>query len=85
VPSRFSETLYKAAPAPKKLLLVEGAGHNNAMIVGEQAYRQALAELFGLPEIAVAGRTAPLRTAHHELTGSPARSQRRCRALVPAL
>ena len=63
VPSRFSETLYKAAPAPKKLLLVEGAGHNNAMIVGEQVYRQALAELFGLPEIAVAGRTAPLRTA----------------------
>ena len=62
VPSRFSEALYKAAPAPKKLLLVEGAGHNNAMIVGEQEYRQALAELFGLPEVAVAGRAAPLRT-----------------------
>jgi alpha-beta hydrolase superfamily lysophospholipase len=35
VPSRFSEALYKAATAPKKLLLVDGAGHNNTMIVGE--------------------------------------------------
>ena len=54
VPSRFSESLYQAAPAPKKLLLVDGAGHNNAMIVGEDAYRQALADLFHLPEVAAA-------------------------------
>ena len=58
VPSRFSEALYQAAPQPKKLLLVEGAGHNNAMIVGEEAYRQALAEVFGLSEVATAERVA---------------------------
>ncbi len=51
VPARFSEALYDAAPAPKKLLLVDGAGHNNAMIAGEAQYRQAMADLFGLPEI----------------------------------
>jgi len=63
VPSRFSEALYQAAPAPKKLLLVDGASHNNAMIVGEEAYRQALADLFHLPEIATAG--APRALAAH--------------------
>jgi fermentation-respiration switch protein FrsA (DUF1100 family) len=65
VPARFSEALYEAAPSPKKLLLVDGAGHNNAMIVGEAGYRRALAELFALPEVASAyGATAPLRAAH---------------------
>ncbi|MET0345023.1 MAG: alpha/beta fold hydrolase [Casimicrobiaceae bacterium] len=61
VPSRFSEALYKAAPAPKKLLLVDGAGHNNTMIVGEQEYRQALAELFSLPEVAAVQLAASVR------------------------
>jgi len=48
VPSRFSEALYAAAPEPKKLLLVDGATHNNCMRVGSSAYRSALRELFGL-------------------------------------
>jgi uncharacterized protein len=60
VPVRFSEALFKAAPSPKKLLLVEGAGHNNTMIVGEHDYRQALAELFGLREMAAAEHAASL-------------------------
>jgi len=30
VPSRFSQALYEAAPEPKKLLLVDGASHNNS-------------------------------------------------------
>ena len=51
VPSRFSEALFRAAPAPKKLLLVDGAGQNNAMIVGEHEYRDALAKLFALPQL----------------------------------
>jgi fermentation-respiration switch protein FrsA (DUF1100 family) len=49
VPPRFSEALYEAAPAPKKLLLVENGSHNNSMWTGASAYRQAIGELFGLP------------------------------------
>ena len=48
VPARFSEALYAAAAAPKKLLLIEGAGHNNSMRRGSADYRKALRELFGL-------------------------------------
>jgi uncharacterized protein len=47
VPSRLSESLYAAAPARKKLLVVPGASHNNAMRVGADEYRAAFAELFG--------------------------------------
>ena len=47
VPARFSEALYEAAPAPKKLLLVENGSHNNSMWAGNGAYQQALEELFG--------------------------------------
>jgi uncharacterized protein len=48
VPSRFSQQLYDAATAPKKLLLVEGGSHNNSMRAGADQYRQALDQLFGL-------------------------------------
>jgi alpha-beta hydrolase superfamily lysophospholipase len=47
VPSRFSQKLFDAAPEQKHLLLVDGGSHNNAMRVGESAYRQAFQELFG--------------------------------------
>jgi len=47
VPARFSEELYEAAPEPKKLLLVNGATHNNSMRVGSAEYLQAMHELFG--------------------------------------
>ena len=49
VPPRFSEALYKAAPAPKKLVLVEGGSHYNTSWVGATQYRAAIAELFDLP------------------------------------
>jgi alpha-beta hydrolase superfamily lysophospholipase len=48
VPSRFSEELYQAAPEPKKLLLVDGATHNNCMRVASAEYLDAIRELFGL-------------------------------------
>lgn len=48
VPARFSEKLYEAVAAPKKLLLIEGGSHNNSMRSGSAAYRKALSELFGL-------------------------------------
>ena len=48
VPSRFSQALYDAAHEPKKLLLVEGATHNNSMRTGGSAYREALQEMFGV-------------------------------------
>jgi uncharacterized protein len=50
VPARFSQALYDAARAPKKLLLVEGASHNNTMRVGSGEYREALRGLFRLDE-----------------------------------
>ena len=50
VPARFSRALYDAARAPKQLLLVEGASHNNTMRVGSDEYRAALRALFRLPE-----------------------------------
>jgi len=65
VPSRFSESLFRAAPAPKKLLLVDGAGHNNAMIVGEREYRDALAQLFALPQLAADGPSVLTAHARH--------------------
>lgn len=64
VPARFSEALYQAAPAPKKLLLIENGSHNNSMWIGNGAYEKALRELFGLP-----GAT-PAALASHTVTNS---------------
>jgi len=63
VPSRFSEALYRAAPGPKKLLLIDGGTHNNSMRTGALQYRDALAELFGL------GRAVPSRPHAHRRLG----------------
>lgn len=48
VPARFSQALYDAARARKRLLLVDGASHNNSMRVAPDEYRDALFALFGL-------------------------------------
>jgi uncharacterized protein len=50
VPARFSQALYDATRAPKQLLLVEGATHNNSMRIGSDEYRAALRALFRLPD-----------------------------------
>lgn len=48
IPPRFSEALHAAASSPKRLLLIEGGGHNNAMRFGREEYRTVLREFFGL-------------------------------------
>ncbi len=48
VPARFSQALFEAAPSPKRLLLIENGGHNNAMWMGDSEYRGAFADFFAL-------------------------------------
>ncbi|VXC91579.1 Alpha/beta hydrolase [Pseudomonas sp. 8Z] len=45
VPARFSEALYAAASEPKRLLLINGANHNNGLSMAGNRYRQALQAL----------------------------------------
>ena len=45
VPARFSEALYAAANEPKRLLLIDGANHNNGLRMAGNQYRQALQAL----------------------------------------
>lgn len=49
IPSRLGQTLYEKAREPKRFVLVEGGSHHNTNAVGQAQYRQAMAELFGLP------------------------------------
>ena len=44
----LGRALYERARAPKRFLLVEGGTHHNTHAVGQDAYRQAIAELFGV-------------------------------------
>ena len=48
VPAKFSQALFEAAPSPKRLLLIENGGHNNAMWMGDSDYRGAFADFFAL-------------------------------------
>ncbi|MEB3211544.1 MAG: alpha/beta hydrolase [Leptolyngbyaceae bacterium] len=48
VPMDMSEALYARTPAPKKLLLVPGAGHNNVVEFGARIYEQAIRDVFSL-------------------------------------
>jgi uncharacterized protein len=43
--------LFDAAAEPKRFVLVEGGSHHNTNAVGQGQYRQAIAELFGLPSL----------------------------------
>lgn len=45
VPADMSETLYANTQAPKELLLVPGADHNNVAEIGHESYAQAIARL----------------------------------------
>ncbi len=46
VPIEMGERLFNAAPAPKRFVRVEGAGHHNLSGIAFDQYRAALAELF---------------------------------------
>ena len=48
MPVRFSEALYKAAPTPKRLLIVPNGSHNNSLSVGGSDYHRALIDFFKL-------------------------------------
>lgn len=48
VSPQLGRALYELAMPPKRFLLVEGAVHENTDVVGQEKYRQALHELFGL-------------------------------------
>jgi len=48
VPARFSQALYDACAAPKRLLLVENGSHNNSLWTGGSQYQRALADFFAL-------------------------------------
>ena len=48
VPIEMGERLYAAAPAPKRFIRVEGAGHHNLSGTAFDQYRAALHELFQL-------------------------------------
>jgi pimeloyl-ACP methyl ester carboxylesterase len=58
VPPTMTEKLYAAAHAPKRLLMIENAGHSNSTGVGYENYLSAVRELRDL-----ARRAAPTRTA----------------------
>ena len=73
VPHRFSEALYAAAPEPKKLVLVEGGGHYNTSWVGAAQYREAIAELFGVPSRGRAAAVGPVVGPFAALAGAAAR------------
>jgi len=44
----LGRALYDRAPEPKRFVLVKGGAHHNTNAVAESAYRQAVAELFGV-------------------------------------
>lgn len=54
--------LFDAATGPKRFELVEGGTHHNTNTIGQDQYRLALAELFGLrPRADTLGALTPLR------------------------
>ena len=54
VPAAMSERLYAAAREPKRLLLLEGAGHSNATLVAFDRYQAAVRDLLAAARRAVA-------------------------------
>jgi len=48
VPLALGRELYAAAPAPKRLVVVEEGTHNNSLRVGESDMRRAFADVFAL-------------------------------------
>ncbi len=51
IPPELGRKLYEHARNPKRFVLVEGGSHHNTNAVGQAQYREAVAELFGLPAL----------------------------------
>lgn len=49
----LGRALYERAPQPKRFVLVEGGTHHNTNGLAQEHYRAAMAELFGLPGVAL--------------------------------
>ncbi|KAF1048118.1 alpha/beta hydrolase [Xylophilus sp.] len=50
IPVRLGRKLFEAATGRKQFVVVEGGSHFNTNAVGENQYRQAVAQLFGMQE-----------------------------------
>jgi fermentation-respiration switch protein FrsA (DUF1100 family) len=48
IPASQGRRLFEAAPEPKRLIIIEGAGHNDLSIVGGEKYIGTLAEFIRL-------------------------------------
>ncbi len=48
IPWTLGQTLFELATTPKRWVLVEGGSHHSTNSLGQDAYRSALSELFGL-------------------------------------
>jgi alpha-beta hydrolase superfamily lysophospholipase len=48
IPPALGQALYELATTPKRWLLIEGGSHHSTHSLGQEAYRDALHELFGL-------------------------------------
>ena len=66
--------LYEAAQEPKRFVMVEGGTHHNTNDLGQAQYREALADLFGLPDGTQAAARAPV-PAPRAPTAPPSRAK----------
>jgi len=48
IPPALGRALYDRAPEPKRFVLVDGGSHHNTNAVGQEQYRVALHEMYGL-------------------------------------
>jgi fermentation-respiration switch protein FrsA (DUF1100 family) len=55
VPPEIGRALYESAREPKRFVLVQGGSHHSTNWVGQQQYRVAVRELFGVEGTARAG------------------------------
>lgn len=61
IPISHGRALHEAAPQPKSLLILEGAGHNDLAIVGGKDYADSLVRFM---RASLAGRVSVLRLGH---------------------
>lgn len=50
IPLEMGRTVFDAAPEPKSLYLVPGAGHNDCYVIGGQPYLQRIRDFMTRPQ-----------------------------------